>query len=384
MQLFGSPPKAVAAQQRTTSNPMMVQSRQSCDDGEVADLLRRLLALSSVQRRTLVSLVNEIQIASTHMETSVEQLSNQFRNVAEATREQSTAINQLAKSVGKVEIEGENVELADFASSIGHSLSDLIEKIVQLSSRGVSMVYALDDVLLELKSVEDSVGKIGAINELTNLLALNAKIEAARCGEAGRGFSVVDDELRSLSKSVNVLAPAIKKQIDSISGGLRKSYSLLREIATLDMSEENLQANLRIRKMMAALVEQNGQLASALETNAAATEKITNQVAAAVVSMQFQDRTKQRLENVNTVLGVLSTAIETMGSEAVASGAVDRVDGDVDEAWLNQVIGQCTLGEMRARFVKGIMGDGPSGSHGSELPAPVTATADADDGVELF
>jgi len=140
---------------------MMNQSRQSCDDGEVADLLRRLLALSSVQRRTLVSLVNEIQIASTHMETSVEQLSNQFRNVAEATREQSSAINQLAKSVGKVEIEGENIELSDFASSIGASLSDLIEKIVQLSSRGVSMVYALDDVLLELKSVEDSVGKIG-------------------------------------------------------------------------------------------------------------------------------------------------------------------------------------------------------------------------------
>ncbi|MFZ4809091.1 MAG: methyl-accepting chemotaxis protein [Hyphomicrobiaceae bacterium] len=363
---------------------MMLQSRQGCEDGEVADLLRRLLALSSVQRRTLVSLVNEIQIASTHMETSVEQLSNQFRNVAEATREQSSAINQLAKSVGKVEIEGEDIQLADFASSIGASLSDLIEKIVQLSSRGVSMVYALDDVLLELKSVEDSVGKIGAINELTNLLALNAKIEAARCGEAGRGFSVVADELRSLSKSVNVLAPAIKKQIDSISGGLRKSYSLLREIATLDMSEENLQANLRIRKMMAALVEQNGQLASALETNAAATEKITNQVAAAVVSMQFQDRTKQRLENVNTVLGVLSTAIETMGSEAVASGAVDRVDSDVNEAWLNQVIGQCTLGEMRARFVKGIMGDGPSGSHGSELSAPAAAATDADDGVELF
>jgi methyl-accepting chemotaxis protein len=114
---------------------------------------------------------------------------------------------------------------------------------------------------------------------------------------------VVADEVRDLAKTVNTLPATIHAQIDSISAGLVKTYDLIKEVARIDTSEENYKANSRIESVMQHLVEQNLRFAAVLKQTAATSESITQEVSSAVVRMQFQDRAKQRLENVSAGLG---------------------------------------------------------------------------------
>lgn len=346
------------------------------------ELLHRWLGLSSVQRRALEALIGEIKIVSDDVEANVEGIASRLMNMAATTREQTETVQGLVAAVRTVEVEGEMLPLPEVASSLGDTLSELIEKVVQLSSRGVSMIYGLDDVLEELKSVEGSLKQIDKINHQTRLLALNAKIEAARAGAAGMGFSVVANEVRDLAATVNELSESMKRQISSISSGIRDSYSLLQEIATIDMSEENIRANTRIKTMMACLVEQSAKYGEVLERTAVATGQVSNDIASAVVGIQFQDRAKQKLENVTAALSVLMSALGDLRAESASSIGVAENDNSVDQQWIDKMISQCTLGEMRSRFVQHLLNEG-----GTATETNVYPTADKshdEDDIELF
>jgi methyl-accepting chemotaxis protein len=332
-----------------------VETHVSSGRADVVGFLEGWLGLSAVQKRALEALVSEIAIVSSHVESSVLSLSQQFQSIAVAAREQSSTVAHLVTSSREVEYDGKMIPLADIASSLGATLSDLIQKMIEVSSRGISMVYSLDTVLEDLKTIDGSISQIDHINRQTNLLALNAKIEAARAGEAGRGFAVVAEEVRDLARTVNQLSSSIRGQINSISSGLRESYTMLKDIATIDMSEENLHANARINAMMQSLVEQNERMGHVLQRSASSAEDIANNVSAAIVGMQFQDRTKQRLENVNNVLKVLAGVLEDMRSDSAKLVPPQELESDVDHAWLHRMIAQCTLGEMRERFVESIL-----------------------------
>jgi len=364
--------------------PLSAMSPMASRRSEI-DLLARWLGLSTLQRRALEALIGEIGIVSDHVESNVHELSARFRNIAATTREQTATVQELVGSIQAVTLDGEVIPLSQLAASLGDTLAGLIQKVVTLSSRGVSLAGALDGVLAELKSVEASVIQIDKINQQTNLLALNAKIEAARAGAAGRGFAVVADEVRELAKSVNSLSAVIGRQINSIAAGLRNSHGLLQEIAAVDTSEENLNANARVKTVMRCLVEQNARFADVLRETAATTERITNDVSAAIVGMQFQDLTKQRLENVNGVIGAMAAALADVCGETANEVAIDGRDVKADRDWVERMIAGCTLSEMRKRFAERILDD--RGSTGTPARSPAAASADhdaANDGIELF
>ncbi len=203
----------------------------------------------------------------------------------------------LGASIQSVEIDGRSVLLSDVASGLGETLTALMDKVGGLSRQGGATARALDTVLTEIDAVEGSVARIEAINRQTNLLALNAKIEAARAGEAGRAFAVVADEVRQLAQSINTLSGTIKDQIGSIATGLRDSHGLLQDIATVDVSDESRSAEARVHTVMQTLVAQNSRFAGILQQTAETTQSITADVSGAIVALQFQDLTKQRIEN---------------------------------------------------------------------------------------
>jgi methyl-accepting chemotaxis protein len=353
------------------------------DRHEAAVFLQRWLGLSDLQRRALQALIGEIELASSDVETDVQKLSTRFQAIAATTREQATTVQDLVTAIQAVELDGEVIPLSRVATDLGDTLSGLIDKIATLSSRGGSMVSSLEGVLDELKLVETSVGQIDKINQQTNLLALNAKIEAARAGEAGRGFSVVAEEVRELAKAVNSLSAVIRRQINSISGGLHSSHTMLREIAAIDMSEENVTAHKRVKTVMRCLVEQSTRFAGVLRQTAATTEKITGEVSSAVVGMQFQDLAKQRLENVNGALGAMATALEDMRERSAACAAADGSVGQVDRGWVDRMIARCTLSEIRKRLSERLSAGRPSPAARDQAPAAKQSAADAD-GLELF
>jgi methyl-accepting chemotaxis protein len=374
---------AVREREETRATAPALAVDPPMDHVDATDLLRGWLGLSSVQRRALEALVKEIRIVSDDVESNIGVLSEQFQNIAESTQKQSVAVEDMVSAIQGVAFDNEVISVQEVAESLSNTLSSVIAKILLLSSRGMSMVYSLEDLIEDVSLVEGSVTQIEKINRQTNLLALNAKIEAARAGDAGRGFSVVADEVRELAKAVNNLSATIRTQIGSISSRLCSGYELIKEIVTIDTSEENLKAHSRVESIMQHLVEQNMRLATVLKKTAATSEEITGAVSSAVVRMQFQDRTKQRLENVNAALDVLVGALADLCVRTTKGVGIERIDDNIGHEWLNQMIGKTTLGEMRKRFVEHFLM-----SNKSAQPADAAGTFEASgelgQDVELF
>ncbi len=322
---------------------------------EVEVFLQRWLGMSVAQSRTLQALVGEVEMVSADMGSCVLEMSNRLETIVASTREQTQTVHELVASIQAVKVEGETIHLPHLAEDLGETLSLLIQKITDLSSRGIGMSFALDGVLEELKSVEGSVAGIDKINKRTSLLALNAKIEAARAGEAGRGFSVVADEVRELAMAVNQLAVLIRRQIATIGDGIRNTHTLLKEVATVDKSDEHLEACARTKLIMRCFVEQNAHYAGTLKQTAATTEKIANDVSAVIVGMQFEDRAKQNLQNVSKVMGSVAAAIDDMGRQSPPAHGANAVESAEGNGWAVDVIAQCSLSEMRKRLTGRVM-----------------------------
>jgi methyl-accepting chemotaxis protein len=343
---------------------------------EAVELLQRWLGLSDTQKQALTVLMTVLQDVSGLIEGNVGELSQRFNNLAATSREQTNSVQALAGNIDTVDVDGEKVPLAYFFERLKETISELVEKIVFLSSRGVNLVYKLDDVLVELKGVQGSISSIDKINRQTNLLALNAKIEAARSGEAGRGFAVVANEVRDLASSVDRLSGNLKSQLGAIGQGIGDCYGMLQEIAAVDMSQQNLIANARISTMMQTLLRQNAELGKALESNVAASQLIADNISAAVIGMQFQDRAMQMLENASLAMGTAIAGINELRALSDASLPV-APDGDIAAAVADRILDGCKLGDMRRRLAFEF-GRGPDATTTDHPPAEESAD------IELF
>jgi len=341
-------------------------------DTTTKQALQDLVGFANLQSRSLELLIGELSLTSGDVQKSIEGLVDRFRTIATTAKDQTETVQSLMSSVQSIEMNGEAVPLPELARSIGETIAVLVEKIIHLSSRSVAMVYALDDVQAEIKSMQVSIAQIDKINRQTNLLSLNAKIEAARAGAAGRGFAVVATEVGELARAVNTLSDTVKRQMSSVSDGLRRGDSLLREISTIDMSRENLKAQERIKVMIDLLVTQNSTIAGALNKTASTSQQVEREVSGAIMDMQFQDRVMQHIQNVNGALAVLSRSGGILAARTQAELEVLPPPEPEGTAILHEIANQFSLSEMRDRFISALQIEAEK--------APSAANAD----VELF
>lgn len=364
-----------------TSAPVLEVAPDVPDD-ERLQLLTAWMGFAELQRRTLEGIQGELSHTSHTVETATLDISSRFRELAERALEQSHQVADIIETAGSVEIEGRREPFHDVVVEMREHIALMIDNIVQLSKRAMSMVYLLDDVQKDVAELRDSLTDVDAINRQTNFLALNATIEAHRAGEAGKTFAVVAQEIRGLSRSTGSVAERMREKIGALSGGIDRGHAILREIADTDMSPQVL-AKERVDHMMDSLVRQTQAFQETLRGTARGSDEISATIGHMITRMQFQDVSKQKLEAISDGLAVVTSGIDELDNRT--RGLLpDGVVPILPSPWIDELLGRFKLSDVRRRFVRKLLLEGSALDEHGALDRELSASESDDDGVELF
>lgn len=201
--------------------------------------------------------------------------------VATAVTEMGSAANEVSHSAAAAAEAAKNADAeADVAQSVVTTTISTIEALAEEISQGANVINALET---DVDGITSMVEVIQGIAEQTNLLALNAAIEAARAGEQGRGFAVVADEVRSLASKTQTTTEEIQEMITRLQSGTRDAVSVMQSSTekgknTVDEINKTGQSLTGIAGSISTISDMNTQIASAAEEQSAVTEEISRNV----------------------------------------------------------------------------------------------------------
>lgn len=266
-------------------------------------------ALKSMQEN-LRETIRRISDSSNQLASASEELSCVTEDATRGLHQQSQEIEQAATAVNQMTAAVEEVASNAVATSQASRESDRIAQQgrEQVHQTVLSIESLADDVTANATQVEDLAQKvygiskvldvIRAIAEQTNLLALNAAIEAARAGEAGRGFAVVADEVRALAHRTQQSTQEIEQMIGGIQQGTDQAVNSMQQSnsrarSTLDIAKSAGTALEEIASAFTLINERNLVIASASEQQAAVAREVDRNL------MNIRDLAMQTSAGVN-------------------------------------------------------------------------------------
>ena len=239
------------------------------------------IAAFDADSRELIEIVStsagEMQQAAQTLSASAEESKVQAQTVASASQETSQSVQTVAGAAEEL-----TASIAEIGQQVGQS--------TDMSQQAVSDARGTQDKVNELNKTAEGIGEviklISDIAEQTNLLALNATIEAARAGEAGKGFAVVASEVKSLASQTAKATDEIGTQVEAIQAATATSVVSIRSIT----------------ERIASMDEVSSAIAAAVEEQSAATQDIARSV---------QDVADGSEEVSRTIVGVSDAATDT-------------------------------------------------------------------------
>ena len=323
--------RALIGQVTDSANSLGEASGQLSSAAEQAGQATQGIATASQQ---VAKGAQEQSTRSQEVTGGLGQLSRAIDQVAEGSQEQAGAVEQASSIV--TQVSKATADVAKNAQEAADTGRDMVEKTVDGMVRIKGAVDTVSSRIAELGEQSAEIGKIiTVIDDIaaqTNLLALNAAIEAARAGEQGRGFAVVADEVRKLAERVTDATREIGSLIDMVQKGVAESVKATEEGAKeveegATLAEEAGKALGQIAESVGLVAQQIEQISAAAEEVSASSDemvKTIDGVSGAVeqnsaATEQMSANSTQVTESVNGIANVIeenSAAVQEMSASA--------------------------------------------------------------------